>query len=282
MTAPTDSSVSRDLILAARQGLQPHASGWLSGFGNMLSKELGEWFGTRRWIWQTLIWVSIINGFVAFLLFILPAVDPAGAQSVENPSPDIMGATLFFSFAIMAGSIGMVILAQDEIIHEKQSGTAAWVLSKPVARRSFILTKILSNLIGGLIFIVALPGIIILVEIYLATQQGVPILPYLAGAGIVLLTLFFYLTLVILAGVLFEQRGPVLGIAFGVMFGGLLISTFLPQISYTLPLSMDKIALAVFMGQTLPAQAVAQVISTFAWSIVFILLAVWRFERVEL
>ena len=40
----------------------------------------------------------------------------------------------FFSMVIMTGTMGAIILAQDEIIQEKQSGTAAWILSKPAAR----------------------------------------------------------------------------------------------------------------------------------------------------
>ncbi len=58
MTVQTQPQVTRDLILAARQGLLPaRGSGWLAGFGNMFAKELGEWFRTRRWLWQLLIWL---------------------------------------------------------------------------------------------------------------------------------------------------------------------------------------------------------------------------------
>jgi ABC-2 type transport system permease protein len=192
-----------------------------------------------------------------------------------------MGLTLFFSFAVMAGSIGMIIQAQDEIIQEKQSGTAAWILSKPVARQSFVLTKMLSNIIGGLIFIVALPALVALGEIFLAVGHITPIIPYLAGAGVVLLALIFYLSLVIMLGILFDQRGPVLGVAFGVMFGGLIAVQFAPQVNYFLPVSMDKIALALSQGQALPAVAISQLIATAAWSILFTVVALWRFQRTE-
>jgi len=43
MTVQTQPQATRDLRQAARQGLLPaRGSGWLSGFGNMLSKELGR------------------------------------------------------------------------------------------------------------------------------------------------------------------------------------------------------------------------------------------------
>jgi ABC-2 type transport system permease protein len=282
MTASTNPSATRDLYLAARQGLQPYSDNEkLAGFGNMLGKELGEWFKTRRWLWQSLIWPVIINGFVALLLFVLPNVDPAGTQAEGNLPLDVMGMTMFFSLAVIAGSIGVIILTQDEVIQEKQSGTAAWVLSKPISRRSFILTKLLSNLIGSLIFIVGLPALIALGEIYLAVHQLPPVLPFLAGAGVVLLALVFYLTLVILLGVWFEQRGPVLAIAFGLMFGSMIAAQFVPQLANVFPLAMDKIALAVSQGRALADVEISQLVATAGWSILFTLIALWRFQRIE-
>lgn len=188
----------------------------------------------------------------------------------------------FFSMVIMTGTMGAIILAQDEIIQEKQSGTAAWILSKPAARPAFILTKLLSNIGGALVFIVALPGLVALGEFFLVTHRLVPLAPFLAGLGVALLALFFYLSLVILLGVLFESRGPVLAVPFGIIFGGRIIANYVPQIAYVLPVSMDGVAVAVVQGVPLPAMLVSQVISAAVLSIVFILVALWRFQRVEL
>lgn len=274
----TTRSVSdREDFLAARQALQPvRGQSRLGGFRNLFAKELGEWFGTRRWLWQALIWLVIISGMLGFVLFAAPAIDPSGA-------PDDMltvGMSLYFSMAVIAGTIGAVILAQDEVIREKQSGTAAWILSKPVSRASFILTKVLANIIGVAVFIVALPGVVSYVEIALATGSQPAWLPFLAGMGVILLGLVFYISLTILLGTLFEQRGPLLGISFGLMFGGLILVNFAPQLNYVLPLALDKISLVVAMGQPLDAMMISQLISTAILSILFTLIAVWRF-RIE-
>ena len=283
MTAPTNSTIAHDRRLAARQGLLPRTStGRLAGFGNLLSKELGEWFKTRRWIWQILIWLIMINGSVAFILYLLPTIDPAEMQGADTQPLNIMALSMFFSFATVAGSIGMIILVQDEIIQEKQSGTAAWILSKPVARPVFILSKWLSNIVGGLIFIIILPGAITVVEIALAGLPASPLLPFLAGAGVAALTLIFYISLVIMLGVLFEQRGPVLGAAFGVIFGGMIVASIFPQINYILPLSMDQIALSLSQGQALPAMPASQLVMTAVWSVIFLVVALRRFQRIEL
>jgi ABC-2 type transport system permease protein len=278
MTVQTHPQVTRDLRQAARQGLLPaRGGGWLAGFGNMLSKELGEWFHTRRWLWQLLIWI-IINGLIAFMLWVAPMIAP----EESFPTPVITGLLYFFSIVGMTGTIGVIILAMDEIIQEVQLGTAAWIISKPVARPAFILAKLLSNLFGALVFIVALPGLVTLGEVFLAAHKVVPLVPFLAGAGVILLPLAFYLSLVILLGVLFESRGPVLGIALGFMFFCQLAGNYLPQIALALPSSMHVIALAVTIGEPLPAMAFWGMSITAVSSIAFVLLALWRFQHKEL
>jgi ABC-2 type transport system permease protein len=290
MTVQTQPQETHDLRLAARQGLLPaRGGGRLAGFGNMLTKELGEWFRTRRWLWQLLIWLIIIDGLFAFVLFVIPALAPTmplfkqiAEQLFQGLPPEVGAVMQYFGIVFMTGTLGAIILAQDEVIQEKQSGTAAWILSKPAARTAFILTKLLSNTTGVLVFIVALPGLILLGEVFLATHQLVPLVPFLAGAGVIQLTLFFYLSLAILLGVLFASRGPVLGITFGVFFGGRVMASLFPPIGYVLPLAMDGIAFSVVQRMPLPAMFVSQLIATAVLSIVFILVALWRFQHIEL
>jgi ABC-2 type transport system permease protein len=289
MTAQTNSQMTRDLMQSARQGLLPaRGGGWLAGFGNMLNKELGEWFRTRRWLWQALVWVAILDGMVALVLFvlpllesILPGLNASIEQSVPGVQPGAKGLYYYFAFAVMAGSIGVIILAQDEIIQETQTGTAAWILSKPSARQSFILTKLLSNMVGALVFIIALPAVVFMGEVYLDTHQVVDLMPFLAGLGVFMLTMLFYISLVIMLGVLFESRGSVLGISFGLLLVGFAIGGFIPQISYILPVTMDKVAQLVVFGIPLPAMLISEITSAVVLTIVFILVALWRFQRKE-
>src|SRR5512136_2265892 len=91
--------------------------GWRMGLGNLLAKELAGWYRTRRWWIQCLLWLVILN---------LGGIDLniRGDSSVEQAGS---------SFLVMAGfglSIAAVSMAQDSILGEKHSGTAAWVLSK--------------------------------------------------------------------------------------------------------------------------------------------------------
>jgi ABC-2 type transport system permease protein len=280
MTTETKSTLNRDLILAARQGLLPvRDSGWLGGFGNLFSKELGEWFGTRRWLVQSLIWLLIINGMMAFIMFIVPLIDGSEAFPPEEMLTQAWG--LYFGFASIFGIIGMIITAQDEVIHEKQSGTAAWVLSKPIARPAFILTKLLSNVIGALVIIVGLTALVAYGEIFLFTKEAIPVLPFIASLGVLMTGLVFYLALTIMLGTLFEQRGPVLGIATGVFLGGMIFAQFLPQVSFVLPVNINNIAPLVAFQQPLPDMAIAQLTSAGVLSLAFTVMAIWRFGREE-
>jgi ABC-2 type transport system permease protein len=273
----TNSTLDRNTVLAARRRLvAARSDGGLSGFSNMLAKELGDWFGSRRWFVRTIVWLAIINGLMAFIMFVVPAMDPSEQTDLEEQ----LG--LYFSLAIQAGAIGMIILTQDEIIQEKQSGTAEWILSKPVARNTFVLTKLLSNFLGGLIFIAGLPGIVAYAEFYFASQRALPILPYLMGVGLILLTLTFYLSMVIMLGTIFEQRGAVLGIALvGVLIGGVIVSQFIPLVPYLLPVGMPNIAVSLIQGQPLQTIAISEMITASTWSILFTLVALWRFGREE-
>ncbi|HLE73133.1 MAG TPA: hypothetical protein VI688_02700, partial [Anaerolineales bacterium] len=135
--------------------------------------------------------------------------------------------------------------------------------------------------VGGLIIIAGLTGVVAYAELYLASGQVLPVLPYLMGLGLILLTLTFYLSLVIMLGTIFEQRGAVLGIAVGVLMGGLIASQFTPLVSYFLPVKMPDIALALMQGQPLPTIAISQLITAGAWSILFTLVALLRFRREE-
>jgi ABC-2 type transport system permease protein len=289
MTVSTPSQSTRDLRLAARQGLLPVVGGsWMAGFGNMFAKEMGEWFRTRRWIWQLFIWLSLISGFVGIMLFVMPLLDPlfpgineAMNKPYEGFPPGSMGLINYFTIAVMAGTIGAIILAHDEIIQEKQSGTVAWILSKPATRLAFILTKLLSNTIGTFIFIVAVPALVTLGEVFLDIHQMVPLLPFVKGVGVVMLGLFFYTSLMILLGVLYESRGPVMGIAFGLLLGGNVLSGFIPYLSYGLPVNIDKIAQIILLGMPLPTVFISQLISTAVLSILCILVALWRFKQKE-
>ena len=116
---------------------------WRRGFANLLRKENGMWWGTRRWWVQSLVWLLTLNGFIAFLIWLVPVLDPGG----ETVSPS-EGLEVFMVFLGFFGAIGVMVLTQGAIVGEKRSGTVAWILSNPVSRSAFILSKLIGNAMG--------------------------------------------------------------------------------------------------------------------------------------
>ena len=78
--------------------------GWRAGFSNLLYKENRDWWGTRRWLVQAIIWAAILNGVLAMALFTSAKSGGAGATEAK----DMLGLTIFFALAGIA--LGMLLV----------------------------------------------------------------------------------------------------------------------------------------------------------------------------
>jgi len=276
--------------MAANSVFQPvNEHGWRTGFANLFRKESRDWWGTRAWLVQTLIWTAILNGLLATLLFAVPPeASQASAPSGLAASKDVTGLMVFFIMAGIALSIGTIILGQDEIIDEKKQGTAAWILSKPVSRTAFVLAKLFANALGILIVMVLVQGALAFVQVSIVRGSLLPIGPFVGGLALVFLNLMFYLTLTIMLGALFKDRGGVIGIPMAILFGYQILLGIAPFLGEIMPWGLTSpldqrsgmsLAMAVVLGQPLPS--VMPIIATALWCVVFTAVAVWRFNRDE-
>lgn len=251
--------------------LQPVTErGWRSGLGNLFRREFRVWWGTRFGLWQILIWTVAINGIFAIVL------------SSDAP----ISLEPFFGVASIFTAIGIIVLAQGAVVGEKTSGTAAWILSGPVSRRAFLLSKLIPLAIGALVLMVALPGAVAYLEYSIMTSSSLSLAPFVAGLAILGLYLMFFLTLTIMLGAMYQSRGPVMGVAFGVMAGSMIPPHLLPWQLYAItPWSLGQLlppAVAngqplVIGGDTIPTAM--PLIATVVWVVLFIALAMWRFQR---
>jgi ABC-2 type transport system permease protein len=274
----------------ANETLQPVTSrGWQRGFANLLDHEHHLWWGRRKWLVQLLIWILLINGSVASIGIGInstkDAINQAEAEMITPEKIYLLVMQVFFQAVAICTSVGAVISAQGTIIQEKQLGTAAWILSKPVSRSAFVLAKLIANTFAFLVLAVVAPTIIFYGEIYLFASK-IPALPnVLAGVSIWSLLVLFYLTLTIMLGTFFNARGAVLGIALGFMFAGNILPNVLPDAAVFFPWILSEVALVLALGpsapQPLPPTAVVPVIATSLWIVVFVVLSIWRFGREE-
>lgn len=253
--------------------LQPVAErGWRRGLPNLLGAGFRAWWGTSTWWIQLLIWIGVTNVPLAALLWSDAEVGETEPLSV---------------FAIMAmfSAVAVAIIMQDEIVGEKKSGTAAWVLSKPVSRAAFIVAKLVPNGVGMLATMVVAPGIGAYILVSLAGVDVEP-LGYAGGLAVIGLNLVFYLTLTLMLGTMLSSAGAVIGIALAFAFG----QQFLIQIpalaevlpwALVAPLGQSPVsdASALMVGMPLPAPMAIPVAA--AASVLFIALAIRQFDRAE-
>ena len=268
--------------------------GRLNGFRNLFRRENRQWWGTWQWVIQVGIWLAIVNGILATIMLAVPKIEAAQARAEISAAEAAEAATdvaenalmVFFIFSGMAAGTGVVIIAQDALIGEKQSGTAAWVLSKPVSRLSFILSKLGADALGVLVTMVLIQGAVAYLIYRAGTGIALDIPHFLGALGLLSLALFFYLSLTYMLGTLFRSRGPVIGIPLLFVFGNTL-NNMLPFLGKVLPwnLVMDlgpgQPALATLLAQGLPLPTITPIVGTAVLTLVFIAVAIWRFSREE-
>ncbi len=267
--------------MASGKDLKPNReTGWRRGFKQLLNRENNNWWKTRRWLVQALIFLVVLNGLVAIILNEQGATTGLGEDNIAA------GLEIFLIMGGLAPVISIVAIGQDAIITEKQTGTAAWILSKPVSRTAFIISKLIALSLGIFVTINLIQGAVAYVQLSLSNGQPLQPLNFAGGILLLFLNYLFYITLTIMLGVLFEQRGGVIGIGLALAFGYQLFTGVAPWLMNFMPWgivnsagSTPSVAAAVMNGQT-PASFLP-VIATAAWCLLFTAVALWRFEKAE-
>jgi ABC-2 type transport system permease protein len=254
-------------------------AGWSRGLANVLRGELGRWFGTRTWWRQIIIWAAAIN-----LIFLIVVISNPPSSSTEDTP-----LMIFNIFMGLAGPIGVSIIMQSVVVGEKRAGTAAWILSKPVSRAAFILSKLLANTAGIAVCMVLAQGIIAYAIAAVGLKTMLPIPGFLAALLVHLVNIFFYLTLTLMLGTLFEVTAPVIGIPLAFLFAQNFLLSFYPPLAqvmpYTLaiPINNDKapsIAMALMSGSPVPS--FLPVAATLIYAVIFVAVGVSVFRKTEL
>ena len=275
--------------MSTQQLQRIEAHGWRVGFNNLLRKENGEWWGTRTWWAQAIIWGLILNGILGILLWgpvTTPAdMTPDEAAALQAARDTIAeGLQVFIIMAGMALPIGVTIIGQGLILDEKRSGTLEWVLSKPASRTAVIASKLIASAIGIIVILVALQGVLAYIQLAL---KGMPpdVLPFIGGMSLVALNALFYLALTVMLGVLLEGRGGVIGIAMLLIFGYQIFVGLAPWLMEIMPWGLvaqgQTMPLAVQVAEGQPLTSVTPIVATVAWIVAFIAIAIWRFRKEE-
>ena len=260
----------------------------LRGFSNLFNKENRAWWGTRRWWINALLWTVLLGGLTAIMLFgpneeVLEATEAEIAQAGGVLGYTLwVGLNVFLQFGVPVLAIGTIILSQDLIIGERQSGVAEWLLSKPVTRRAYVLAKMAAHAVPILLLLVGLPSAVVYGLLSLRMGALFPLVPFLSAVGIMAAHTLFYFTLTLMLGTMFTHRGPILGIALGSVLGGGLLGGLIPALFYVTPWKLAEVAWVTATGQAIAADLrISSVVATVVWSVVFIFVALAKFEKME-
>lgn len=260
-----------------RSALEP-VGGPLSGFRNLVGKENGEWTAGPSLLAHGAIWMLIVALVSVAVAFIRGQMEPGYTPTDINRA----GTLMFFVLGSVASVIAVVAKTQGAIIGEKQLGTAAWVLSKPASRRAFVFAKLAVHFRWLLIVTLLFPAVVFYVLMTAISTLPPPPLLFLGGFAILALGLLFYLALSLLLGTVFESRGSLAGSVFGFMVGGFMIANYAPWLTAAFPwLFFQSGYYLVTQGQ-IPVYGLISIPATALWTVLFIFLALRRFERAEL
>lgn len=261
-----------------------HTKGWRLGLGNLLGHENSKWWGTSRWWIQTLVWGLIINGLLVLLLFVIPFIAETFdemQQSELSNLPD--GASAFFSFAGFALPIGVVILIQGTITQEKELGTIDWILSKPVSRTAYLLSKFISQTFGIFVTLIIFQSLLAFLLISIKGGASLSLANYLSGTAILFLELFFYITLTLMLEVISNSRGTVLGVSLGSALGGAVLVNLFPGLGLVTPFALPSLIGAI-VTNNVPSDFPVwlPLIGSTILSLIFLSIGIWQVNQKEL
>jgi ABC-2 type transport system permease protein len=255
--------------------------GWRRGLDNLLKGESSAWFRSRKWWVHSLMWLLCIN-----LILFFTTLDPEAGAPATGGIPDTL--ELYGIFGGMFVMMGVLVILQGAIVGEKKSGTAAWILSKPVSRTAFVVAKTVGNSLGVLATAVLVPGVVAYLEIGLMTDLGwLSPLSFLVGVVALALHAIFWITFTIMLGSFFDAWAPVIGIPLALAFGQQLIVGLIPPLLYVFPWALaapvgdDKPALAASLFNGAAPFSWIPLLSALVFSGLFTSIAIWRFNRQE-
>jgi len=256
--------------------------GWRRGLGNLLQGEYSAWFKSSRWWKQLILWLLIVNAMMALMVI---ATGEAAKDGNEGPPLLLM----YGIFGGMFVAFGVMIIMQRVLVGEKNSGTAAWVLSKPVTRTAFVVSRLVVNSIGILLTSVFVPGVIVYVTFGLFSDLGwLSPIGFTVGMVIFALQVFYWIALVLMLGALSDSSGVVIAVPIALFFIFWMVPDLIPALFYVSPLMLvyspapdqfPSLSMSFTTGQ--PVYTWLPLIATVISIAIFITVAIWRFNRQE-
>jgi ABC-2 type transport system permease protein len=251
------------------------------GLGTMLRKELLEQWRTRRVLVVAVVFSAIGIGSPLLARYTPELVKAlAGDQfQITLPPPTAADAVdQFLKNVGQAGVLTAILLAMGSVAVEKERGTAALLLTKPVSRAAFLLAKLLAigaTLLAGLL-LAAIGGYAYTAILF----EALPAVGWSAMAGLLLLGLVAYASLTFLGSALSRSSLAAAAIGIGAMIVLAVVSA-LPGIGPFTPGGLNTPGAAVALGKD-PGGVIGPVLDNLVGEVAIFTAAWLAFRRQEL
>ena len=251
----------------------------LAGLGALVRKERLEWFrGRRAWVVAIVTTVLMVltaaNAWINMTLRgAFPSEETAGLEPLSMAPLDNIGMAVSAQLFVVVAILALASL----VARERESGTLAWVASKPVARSSIFAAKwIAATAMLAVVAAIVPLGITAALAVPL---YGIPDGPPLVamGAGMIAL-LVFYAAVALTLGTILPSTAAVAGVTFAVYALPLFVG-FIPAVMQFLPHSIIGWLIGVAGG------ADVGFVTPISWAVVTVAIAaigIRRLDRLEL
>jgi ABC-2 type transport system permease protein len=221
----------------------------MRGFAVLLIKEITEQWRTGRL--PVVAMIFLLFGLASPVLAkYTPDIVKLAASSIDIhvPTPTIKDAVAqLIKNLSQVGVLTAILLAMGSVAGEKESGTAAFVLVKPVSRFAFIAAKF-----SGLALTMAAAVILSGSAAYLYTEllfEPLSVLGFAAACLVILLGLLEIAAVTFLGSTLVRSPIPAAGIGLVALVIAGIVSS-LPNVGHFTPFGLNELAMNLALQQT--------------------------------
>lgn len=255
----------------------------MDGFGIFLGKELREAARMHRLLVVGILFLllGIISPVTAKYTNELLKLVGSGQQGVQIllPPPSVKDAVAqYLKNVAGTGLLVAVLLPMGMIAREKERGTAAFALTKPLARSAFLLAKFVA-----LVLTLTVGVVLAALATYFYTAllfEPLPLGGFVGCTVLVLLSLLVYATCTFLGSALVSSQLAAAGIGLGAWVGLSLVG-IIPQVVQYTPAGLLEPASALALGTAAPHLAVST-LANLILIVALVALAWLSFHRQEL
>jgi len=247
----------------------------MSGLGVLLRKEALEWIRTRRLLVSLVLFLLVglgsplaAKGIPAMLAYI-PHDQMGGVELLLTREPGMRDAMAQYLKNFNMLPLLVVLSSMGTIAGERAREILPLVLSKPVSRRAYLLSKILAPVaVQAAGTLVAALGM----AVYTTALFGEIWLPgYAALNGLLFLNLVLFATCTVAASACLKSTGGAAAVGLGAWFLSMVLGG-LPSFARYTPAGLGVLAADLVVGRPLEhvgwclASTVLLVVAVFAWA----------------